>query len=995
MRRLGREEQGALASIRLAAALLSIALVAACASQSHEQYAKAIEAHQRDVAESMRLQDDATRLTRLGRFDEAQQTAQRSQERELARAQRCEEAWRQQDEIGRLSAQGRYREVEQILRQRTPAAVECSGRRSIVDDQTPSAVDDARTHVLNDTIGGREPLYVEPRELHDTTLDSPRPSREVWSLMMQASTKMAVDDFREAAPLLERALTLVQQEGDPAASSVLQSLSWLAERQNNLPEALRYIDSAVQLVEQASGPNAKSLAPLLRQQSRLLFLSGDAQRGTEAAKRAFTLYADAPESSTESAVALNNWGVTLQYQGETQRALEAYQTSLSTLRRNRRTAALQEQTLIDWHMPSLLSNLALAYWQLGDLALATENFLQARRSTLEWDEQDRFGKTEAGALAHASALALELDAAISLERASRASGTVVEGLALDMLLERKSAILERQKDTIREFRQSTQQARVASPSRNAPDVLAERWRNVLPTGDEQFDRELLSELESVRARRSSLALREAAMPQDDARREAEALDTRIKAMELEVSERRARRSHLRERATVSPPDQKALQRAVEENREDAFLAQEFSRMRSQVNAQRQLAGQNRRAVLRDIQSRLPAGAVLLEMVRYRPLIPRTDIPEERRWGPVRYGSYLIRHSGPASYIDYGEAQSIDRIIVAFRKALARPGGDEARKLGRQLDAVLMQPVRDQSGALREVLIAPEGMLNLIPFGALVDERNRYLIESSVFNYLSSGRDLLRPENKQKPRSAPLIVADPAFGDGGVDTRLDSAPAERSRDFSGVKFDRLPGTGAEAQAIRQMLPDATLFTGPQATETAVKQARGPRVLHVATHGFFLEDLNAAGEIGARRLRLSENPMLRSGLAFAGANTLRSGVDDGVLTALEAAGLDLNGTQLVVLSACETGVGEVRNGEGVFGLRRAFDIAGAETIVMSLWPVADQTTKDLMIAYYGRLTQGEGRAEALRQAQLELQRDAKRSHPFFWASFISSGQTGPIK
>jgi CHAT domain-containing protein len=193
----------------------------------------------------------------------------------------------------------------------------------------------------------------------------------------------------------------------------------------------------------------------------------------------------------------------------------------------------------------------------------------------------------------------------------------------------------------------------------------------------------------------------------------------------------------------------------------------------------------------------------------------------------------------------------------------------------------------------------------------------------------------------------------------------------------------------------MLPDAVLITGAQATETALKQTRGPRVLHIATHGFFLEDLNAASGTGATRSRLTENPMLRSGLAFAGVNNLRSGVDDGVLTALEAAALDLNGTKLVILSACETGVGEVQNGEGVFGLRRAFVVAGAETIVMSLWPVADQATKDLMIAYYRRLSEGESRTQALRQAQLELLQDESRSHPFYWAGFITSGQGGPLK
>ena len=135
---------------------------------------------------------------------------------------------------------------------------------------------------------------------------------------------------------------------------------------------------------------------------------------------------------------------------------------------------------------------------------------------------------------------------------------------------------------------------------------------------------------------------------------------------------------------------------------------------------------------------------------------------------------------------------------------------------------------------------------------------------------------------------------------------------------------------------------------------------------------------------------ENPLLRSGLALAGANMRRSGEDDGILTALEAAGLNLWGTKLVVLSACDTGVGEVKNGEGVYGLRRALVLAGAETQMMSLWPVSDEGTRDLMIGYYKALQAGQGRGEALRQVQLQMLAHPDRRHPFYWASFIQSGE-----
>ena len=180
-------------------------------------------------------------------------------------------------------------------------------------------------------------------------------------------------------------------------------------------------------------------------------------------------------------------------------------------------------------------------------------------------------------------------------------------------------------------------------------------------------------------------------------------------------------------------------------------------------------------------------------------------------------------------------------------------------------------------------------------------------------------------------------------------------------------------------------------------------------------------DGAGPAGGRGLGLGnsaqteregrENPLLRSGLALAGVNQHQSGAgEDGVLTALEAAGLDLWGTKLVVLSACETGLGEVKNGEGVYGLRRALVLAGSESQVMSLWQVSDAATRDLMAAYYQRLQAGEGRTEALRKVQLVMIKSGAqsatlgqargtekgqstqsedRSHPFYWASFIQSG------
>jgi CHAT domain-containing protein len=192
---------------------------------------------------------------------------------------------------------------------------------------------------------------------------------------------------------------------------------------------------------------------------------------------------------------------------------------------------------------------------------------------------------------------------------------------------------------------------------------------------------------------------------------------------------------------------------------------------------------------------------------------------------------------------------------------------------------------------------------------------------------------------------------------------------------------------EVRSLRQLLPQAVILTGEQATKTALKRVSAPSILHIATHGFFFDNSAAAAKGG--RLAQIGNPLLRSGIALAGANQ-GFGNDDGLLTAFEAASLDLWGTKIVVLSACDTGIGEVTTGEGVYGLRRAFVLAGAESELMSLWPVSDRSTRDLMIGYYRRLLQNEGRGEALRTVQLEMMRSKTHSHPYYWASFIQTGE-----
>jgi CHAT domain-containing protein/Tfp pilus assembly protein PilF len=455
-----------------------------------------------------------------------------------------------------------------------------------------------------------------------------------------------------------------------------------------------------------------------------------------------------------------------------------------------------------------------------------------------------------------------------------------------------------------------------------------------------------------------------------------------------------------------------------------LTAKEFQQRNKELNEQRErleaeiarrsaaFRAQSQPVTIDAVRKALPDNAALLEFVSYRPLSPK-GITAKERYGAPRYVVYVIRNQGEVRWRELGGTKEVDGAVQALRQALRNPQRKDTEQLARILDATVMQPVRALLGDATQLLVSPDGELNLVPFAALVDEHGRYLIQRYSFTYLTSGRDLLRMQVARESKSGPLVVANPSFGEQA--TTVAVTPNSTSpRSLTDAYFAPLAATENEARSIQTLFPDATVLTGMKATETAVKQVAAPRILHLATHGFFLSEpavlatasesvppavaggsRTQTAETGTNSGAASENPLLRSGLAFAGANLRNGKADDGVLTALEASGLNLWGTKLVVLSACDTGVGEVRTGEGVYGLRRAFTLAGAESLVMSLWPISDFTTRTLMTSYYQNLKQGMGRGEALRQVQLDMLKKNPKLHPFYWANFIQSGDWGDLE
>jgi CHAT domain-containing protein/Flp pilus assembly protein TadD len=399
--------------------------------------------------------------------------------------------------------------------------------------------------------------------------------------------------------------------------------------------------------------------------------------------------------------------------------------------------------------------------------------------------------------------------------------------------------------------------------------------------------------------------------------------------------------------------------------------------------------------LERIQRSIAPGTALVEFGSYRPYDAARSA-----YGARRYAAYVLGSRGEPRVADLGDADEMDRSVDELL-TLLQDAGTSARSpasLLRDLDERLLRPVRRLAGDARHLVLSPDRQLNLVPFAALVDERGRHAVESFEISYVTSGRDLVRFRDAPPTRPVAVLFASPDYGQAEIATA-----ATRGVSFGDVRFRSLPATTVEAHEIARLLPGATLFAGARATETSLKRTQAPTVLHVATHGFFLRRAapldDARGRDGGSTASAASadmvNPLLRSGLALAGANRREGGDgEDGILTALEASGLDLWGTKLVVLSACDTGLGEVRAGEGVYGLRRALVLAGAETQVMSLWSVDDRATRDLMVGYYRELLSGAGRAEAMRRVQLKMLRSPKTRHPAYWAAFIVSGDWRPL-
>jgi CHAT domain-containing protein/Tfp pilus assembly protein PilF len=781
-------------------------------------------------------------------------------------------------------------------------------------------------------------------------------------------------EYTKAEPLCQRALAIFEKAlgpQHPNVASVLQKLAILYNDTGNYAKAEQFHKRSLEIKEKTLGPDHPDVADDLNNLGEFYFKRGDFEEAERLTQRARAIWEKAlgPEHP-QVAIALENLATLYRERRNYVKAESLIQQAL----------AIREKALGPEHpfVASSIEGLAVLYQDKGEYAKAEPLFQRALDilgKALGPEYPDVIGVLDNLAMLHAAkgdfarAVTVQARANSVGERnlaRNLGAGSELQKLAYlalfseqtDFTLSLHSRALPRDPQAL-DLAFTTLLRRKGRGLDAMVDTIGALRRHAAPEDQSLFD-----QLAEARSQLAALTLKESATD------ELETYKARLKSLEDKAEEL------------------------------ESALSARSAEFRAQAEP----------VTLAAVQSALPADSVLVEFAVYTPQDPQNKTSK----APPHYLAYLLAAQGQPKWTDLGEAAPIDRAITAWRQALRDPRRTDVERLARAVNEKVMRPVlalaQPESGEFRRLLIAPDGMLNLIPFAALVDWQGRYLVERYSISYLMSGRDLLRSSLRRPSEKDVVVMAGPDYGarrDKVVtSSRVVESPKSAGSNFNlaQIYFPPLKGAADEARALKAILPLATVLTGEQATEAALKQLHSPSVLHVATHGFFLRDQELK-LVGARDMRAAtvrsvafpnrpvENPLLRSGLALAGVNQRLGRADqgdDGVLTAYEAAGLDLWGTKLVVLSACDTGVGEVKNGEGVFGLRRALALAGSETQVMSLWPVSDRGARDLMIEYYKALERGEGRGDGLRRVQLEMLKSKGRQHPFYWASFIQSGE-----
>jgi CHAT domain-containing protein/Tfp pilus assembly protein PilF len=836
-------------------------------------------------------------------------------------------------------------------------------------------------------------------------------------------------DYAKAEPLYERALrisekVLGREHGRTGTS--LNNLAWLYYKMGSYSKAEPLYRRALAISEKIAGREHPDTAKILSNLALLYADSADYAKAEPLNKRALKIFEEklGPEDRY-TGVSLNNLAELYTSMGDYSKAEPLYQRALK----------ISEKTFGLNHPETArsLQNLAALYWLMDDYAKAEPLY----RRTLEvwermlgpnhpdtataienlaeiYDSQGNYSKAEPLRL-RALAITEKAFGPNAPNTARRLNNLAwhdwkmgqvdkAEPLFLRALHIREKTLPPTHSDMAESLSNAAcvkidlgQREEALSFAERAMHVEETVLANILTFSTEQ------QRFDFLRTQRpySLLATLQAAAPVAQAilRRKGIVLDSLLedrlvaeasgdpKKRQI-VDELHSAKQRLMQSQQDVPKDlsnQAQKQRAAEKEKLSARVEQLEADLARQVAG----LGKARRALtvtVAQVQSALPQQAALIELLLYMHYLGNTKFES-------RYGAIVISASGDPTWVPLGDAAEIEKNVALFQKSV-RGKTDEAtlssvlKKLQDQIWSPIEKALPNDTKA---VIISPDAELSFVSFATLVTPDDRFVGEKYSVRYVASGRDLLREAKESAgPKTTMRVFANPDFGGIAAGSRSEqtNTVALRSvemRDLEGISLPGLPGTEKEAAELEARAKKSDwqpqTFLGPNATEAELRKVSSPRILHLATHGFFLPEIdlgtsNRAGDAAKiPRARLM-NPMHRSGLAMAGAQrTLQAWAksqmppteNDGIVTAEEVGGLKLDGTWLVVLSACDTGGGEAKAGEGVMGLRRGFVQAGAQNLLMTLWPISDETTVQIMLDFYDAAFKSGNAPQALADTQ----------------------------
>lgn len=769
-------------------------------------------------------------------------------------------------------------------------------------------------------------------------------------------------DFDAALPAIEEAVAILKKihgkDSTDYGNALLQYADLLSDSKQHGVKATETFRQAIAVLEKSLGKNNVTTAKAYHQFGSHLWLARDMDAAKKYLQEAVDIASSNPEIGESVANAFrNSLGAVLELDGDPAMARENYRQAFERVK---------DRDPSDTNYTAVLHNLSVSELMNGDVATAIRQQKIVRRGIHQYVQRLLPGLPEADQLHYLGQLyKLRLHVALSfIMHDAVASSTTVE--AQNIAAETAEWLINGKGLTV--------------------EALAGRMQRLTSSDDPRAQ-----QLRDVLKQRASLAI---ATP---------STDTKVIAHLDQLAER-----------------EQQLARELGDTI--------YPRVETWID-------------VATIREQLTPTQVLIEFAKFSNYNFDFKVGQERYF-QARYAAWVIPAAGQGDVqvIDLGTALEIDstigRIAASYSNAasileLVKSAGEAEATRQWRIDAanikgLVWDKISDKLPQDTNTLIlSPDSSLWQLPWAAMPLEDGKVLVEDFAIRYVVSGRELSSVNRSSVRQNPSLIFADPDYnlsvGENEKSVReifKDRTPQSGLRSAglaSGMNLPpapQLPHTRLEAEAIKPNLEKISeqppqLYVGKWALESVLKAVRSPKYVVLSTHGFFLPeeqadtqaalnktetDMRSAASIEVRR---SSNPLLRCGLQLAGCNTGKYALgEDGVLTGIEVVNLDLRGTEMVILSACDTGVGRVNNGEGVAGLRQAFQLAGAGSVVSSLWQVEDTETAKLMSQFFENLANGMIKSEALRQAQLTRIKARRErhgaAHPFFWAAFTLTGK-----